>query len=49
MTKLTLKLNKSKKDAQIGVQGGTPLPKLILTLFENLETCLNFCRGGRGE
>ena len=32
-------LFKIKKDAQIAVEEGTPVPKLILTLFDNLK-CL---------
>ena len=35
-------LFKIKKDAQIAVEEGTPVPKLILTLFENLKCCLYF-------
>ena len=35
-------LFKIKKDAQIAVEEGTPVPKLILTLFDNLKCCPYF-------
>ena len=35
-------LFKIKKDAQIAVEEGTPVPNLILTLFDNLKCCPYF-------